>query len=74
MKPNLQLPVMLERINRCEYCGSEMKITALAHKQNPFCSICYEERVLAVRPSLPAAIHRVGGYITFTRSGPQTPQ
>jgi protein-arginine kinase activator protein McsA len=74
MKPKLQLPEMLERLVRCEYCGSEMKTSALAHKQNPFCSNCYEERVAAARPLSQAGVQRIEEYIKFTRRDPQKRQ
>lgn len=39
------LPEVLERVQRCRYCGREMAVTATAYAESPFCVRCLAERV-----------------------------
>lgn len=34
-----------KRVLRCQYCSREMKVSAAAHAENPFCRVCLPERV-----------------------------
>ncbi len=40
-----KLPVMLERIQRCRFCGREVPTSALSFEENPYCSECLFERL-----------------------------
>ena len=40
-----QLPTMWERIQRCNFCGREVKTSALSFAENPFCTECLAERI-----------------------------
>jgi len=42
--------MILSRINRCRHCGREMSCEALAYDENPFCTMCLEERVSDASP------------------------
>jgi hypothetical protein len=40
-----QLPAILERVRKCNFCGREVEGTALAYEENPFCRVCLGERL-----------------------------
>jgi hypothetical protein len=40
---------LTERVYRCRYCHREMDVGGLAHRENPFCSVCLTERALKAR-------------------------
>jgi ribosomal protein L16/L10AE len=42
-----QKPQMLESVRRCRHCRREMKVSARAYVENPFCNLCMEERLQA---------------------------
>lgn len=41
----MMLPKVLERVQRCRYCGREMTVTPSAYAESPFCVRCLPERV-----------------------------
>ena len=41
-----KMPLLLEAIRRCHYCGREMmEIAPLSYLENPFCAVCFPERL-----------------------------
>lgn len=63
--------MIFERVRRCRFCRREMKCSAAAYAENPFCTACYDERVKGVSPSPPTAWRTDGDYLIAT--GPRTP-
>lgn len=54
----------LKRI--CQHCGSEMRCSAAAHRENPFCSGCLSERLhLAAEALGPVEVVFEGAYSWF---------
>jgi hypothetical protein len=41
---------ILERIQRCKFCGREMNCSPLSYAENPLCTICLPERTEIARP------------------------
>ena len=41
----------LECIQRCEFCGRELKVSALSFAENPYCMECLPERIAAATAS-----------------------
>jgi hypothetical protein len=39
------MPVMLERIRACTFCGKEITGIALSFEENPYCGDCRAKRV-----------------------------
>jgi len=62
------LPFMLERIRRCQSCGTEIDRPPLAYEENPYCSNCLLEEI---RRGKEAGVswRRTGGFIEITRDG-----
>ncbi len=56
-----KLPAMLERIQRCRFCGREVASSALSFEENPYCSCCLPERV--------AKASEAGAYTSWAVSG-----
>lgn len=42
--------IILARIQRCRYCGREIRCAPLVYEQNPFCTVCLRERINAAKP------------------------
>jgi hypothetical protein len=57
-----KMPVMLERIRRCRYCGTEVTASALSFEENPYCVECLGER-------LSRATGDAGKYASWSISG-----
>jgi hypothetical protein len=70
-----QLPLMLERIRKCQCCGMEVGGTALAYEENPFCKNCLKDRIqkASVGNNLLSWTER-GDYLVATKLNPQKPQ
>ncbi len=74
MKRNT-LPRILERVRKCAYCGGEVKGTALAFEENPFCSACLSDRLEKGRGDGALVSWTVQGeYLIPTDLGQQKPQ
>jgi uncharacterized paraquat-inducible protein A len=56
-----KLPIMLERIQRCRFCGREIAAPALSYEENPYCTECLGERL--------AQGGAAEGYVSWTVSG-----
>lgn len=65
---------MLEEIRRCRFCRREMFASPLAFLENPFCTICFDERTAIATAGLgpPTFVEREG-YTEVMRTAPQTP-
>ena len=37
--------IILSRVQRCHYCGREVRRRPLDYEENPFCTVCLAERV-----------------------------
>lgn len=60
------MPVMLERVWRCPYCGGE--ITGEAAMEQPFCNRCVNERLRkAGEAAGPVTWKREGDYLVPVR-------
>lgn len=62
-------PSMLERIKACAHCGREMAVSALSYAENPFCSICLDDRLAAASPTGHLEWVITGAYATPVRRG-----
>lgn len=45
MITKVELPVMWERVKRCNFCGREFAASALGFEENPYCTRCLPERI-----------------------------
>lgn len=66
----MMLPEVLERVQRCRYCGREMAVTPSAYAESPFCVRCLPERVERAADR-DVEWHLVGDY--FQPSHPRRP-
>lgn len=65
---------MMEEIRRCRFCRREMFASPLAYHENPFCSLCLNERTAFATTGLgPPVFEERDGYVETTRTAPQTP-
>jgi hypothetical protein len=63
------LPDMLERIQKCKYCGREMDVRPLSFAENPFCAVCLKERCAsAVSDMTPIEWIGTGEFVAFRRA------
>ena len=70
-----KLPVMLERIRQCEFCGAEVKSSPLSYEQNPYCTRCLDKRLAeAVGAAKYFAWTGSGDYLRLIDLGQQRPQ
>lgn len=70
-----KLPPMFERIQRCRFCGREVKIPALSFAENPSCKNCFGERQRAAgRTAQFLAWKEMGDYLVLTDLAGQKPQ
>jgi hypothetical protein len=74
MSKKQELPSILERIQRCRYCGREVTKSALSFSENPFCDVCLDERVGLTR-AIPGEIRwrPTGHYMELIRTAPRRP-
>lgn len=57
-----------EVVRRCPYCQREMKISAIAYAENPYCHACLDERVSKARRAPEnEEVALVGRYFIFTQ-------
>jgi hypothetical protein len=67
------LPVILERVERCAFCGREMVGSRLSARENPFCSACLHDRLAQATSTLGTVRSRlVGDYVEFFSEDSQT--
>jgi hypothetical protein len=70
-----QLPVMLERIQRCRFCRREVATSALSFEENPYCTECLGERLAQASATGKYVSWRVSGdYLTSIDLSQQRPQ
>jgi hypothetical protein len=64
---------ILERINRCGFCGREAEVSPLGYRENPFCKECLPMR-LSQAAALRGAVEcrLVGDYVEFVRPDART--
>ena len=55
--------IILTRIQRCHYCEREMSCPSLEYEQNPFCTVCLNERVAKAAPRDRTYWKREGNYV-----------
>lgn len=66
------LPFVLERIQRCQFCGREMPARSLGYQENPFCRVCLNERQLLAADGPERPIWRaVGDYVERVTTVPR---
>lgn len=47
MTQKINLPEILEYVQRCRYCRREMAVPPLQYAENPYCVHCLPERIKA---------------------------
>jgi hypothetical protein len=68
------LPAILERVDRCAFCGSEMTSSKLSRRENPFCNGCLHDRLKQAANALgPVGWRVVGDYVEFLSEGSRKP-
>jgi hypothetical protein len=74
MTSRQQLPTMWERIQKCSFCGREVKSSALGFAENPYCAECLPERIAGATETALISWEVCGDYlrpIDLTRQKPQ---
>ena len=70
-----QLPTMWEQIQRCSFCGREVRTAALSFAENPYCTECLPERIAeAGRGAILISWRGSGDYLRPIDLGQQKPQ
>jgi hypothetical protein len=55
---------MVEVVRRCKHCNRKMPVTPESYVANPYCDVCFAERVEKMRAEVgPTVIRRVGHYL-----------
>ena len=68
------LPFILERVRRCEFCRREMPERSLGYQENPFCALCLNKRLLlAADASEPPVWRAFGDYVERITAAPRKP-
>lgn len=59
--------VILERVQRCRHCGAEMVSAALSYAENPYCTMCHDERTSVSGGPAAVSWERRGAYVHFVK-------
>lgn len=54
-------PTQLECVQRCEFCGRGLKVSALSFAENPYCLECLPERIAQARAGAPTISWTLAG-------------